>query len=269
MGNPKREIQARLDFALELAAEGGDISRRFFRHSGLAVEMKGNGTPVSEADKRIEDHFRKKIRQAFPGEGIIGEEHGPENVGQINWILDPIDGTESFIRGVPLYGNLIGVEMDGEVVAGVANLPALEELFYAGTGLGAWWRKRETGDEAQSIRVSQTSNLAGAMSVFSGANYFRMANRMRLFEELNRRSGMTRGWGDCLGHLLVASGRADVALDPVMEIWDSAALLPIVREAGGIFTDFSGQPNIRGKTAISTNGLFHGELLQMAQTVLD
>lgn len=263
----KSEIQRRLDFAIAMAADAGAICRRYFRQSGLSVEMKGNGTPVSEADKAVEAMMRTRIQQEFPGEGIIGEEHGEAGLGAINWILDPIDGTESFIRGVPLFGNLIGLEVQGKVVVGVANLPALNEIFYAGTGLGAWWRYPEAGAQARRIQVSQVKQLEDAMAVYSGANYFRMTKRLRLFQELNEKHGMSRGWGDCFGHLLVASGRADVAIDPLMEIWDSAALLPIVVEAGGAFTDFQGKPDIRGRNAVSSNGTLHSALLNMVQTV--
>lgn len=260
----ERELRRRMDFAVEIAREAGAMALKYFQKDLLSVEMKGNGTPVSEADKAAEAHLRERILKEFPGESLIGEEHGVEGNGDIIWILDPIDGTESFIRGVPLFGNLIGLEIGGEMAVGVANLPGIGEMVYAAHGLGAWWVNRDHKlDSPRRARVSSTAYMQDAMTCFSGANYFRQNNRMRLYDEIMRRSGNTRGWGDCYGHVLVATGRVDATVDPYMEIWDSAALLPIVQEAGGKFTDFSGAPNIRGRSAVATNSVLHDQYMKL------
>lgn len=253
-------------FAVDLARKAGQLTLKYFQKDLLSVETKTNGTPVSEADKAAEAFIRESILKEFPGESIVGEEHGAQGSGDTIWILDPIDGTESFIRGVPLFGNLIGLESRGDVKVGVANLPAIAETVYAGVGQGAWWINRDHGPERpRRARVSSTPTMAEAMTCFSSANYFRMADNMPVFDSLMRMSGNSRGWGDCFGHILVATGRADAAVDPYMEIWDSAALLPIVQEAGGRFTDFLGKPDIRGRNAISSNGKIHNEYLALVR----
>ena len=262
----QREIEKRMLFAVDLARKAGALSLKYFQKDLLSVEMKNNGTPVSEADKAAEAFIRESILKEFPGESIVGEEHGAEGSGDTIWILDPIDGTESFIRGVPLFGNLIGLEFRGDMKVGVANLPGISETVYAGQGQGTWWMNRDHGpDSPRRARVSSTALLSQAMTCFSSANYFRMADSMPVFDSLMRMTGNSRGWGDCYGHILVATGRADAAVDPYMEVWDSAALLPIVVEAGGRFTDFSGMPDIRGRNAISSNGKIHDEYLALVR----
>lgn len=263
-----KEIQRRMDIAVALAREAGKLALKYFQRDLLSVETKANGTPVSEADKAAEEFLRERLLKEFPGEALIGEEHGSEGGGDAVWILDPIDGTESFVRGVPLFGNLIGLEVRGEMLVGVANMPGINEVVYAGRGLGAWWANRDHDiNSPRRARVSATPSLGAAMTCFSGANYFRQTKRLSLFGQLMQKSGNSRGWGDCYGHILVATGRADAAVDPLMEIWDSAALLPIVREAGGEFTDFSGRHDIRGRSAVSTNGVLHAEYLELIRMI--
>src|SRR3989344_1367334 len=219
-----KEIQRRMEFAVAIAREAGELALKYFQRDLLQVETKFNGTPVSDADKAAESFLRERLLKQFPGESRIGEEHGNEGEGDVVWILDPIDGTESFIRGVPLFGNLIGLEVQGEMLAGVANLPGISETVYAGRGLGAWWVNRDHGiNSPRRARVSATATMETAMTCFSSANYFRQAERMKLFNGLMMSSGNSRGWGDCYGHVLGGPGPPVVPGDPSMETWVSEA----------------------------------------------
>lgn len=242
------ELRALLNFAVELAASAGVITGRHFKGSFVA-ERKADNSFVTVADREAERYLRASIEKAFPNDAILGEEEG-ERPGRANrrWILDPIDGTYSFVHGVPLYGVLIGLEIDGEVVLGVVNLPALDELIYAARGLGCFWN-----DVA--ARVSLTESLGDALLLATDFGTCEQYGFGRAAEMLQSQVHARRTWGDAYGHVLVATGRADIMLDPIMNVWDCAALLPIVEEAGGTFTDWQGQRTIQGGNAISTNGV--------------
>jgi len=264
----REEISERLSFALEITRKAGELSLKYFRRPNLSVDQKANGTPVSEADRAAEEFLRNEITRRYPNDSILGEEQGAQGSSHNLWIIDPIDGTESFIRGVPLWGNLLGFEAEGTVHVGVVNLPALGETIYAGTGLGAWWNQPGMPiDKPVQAKVSKTSQIEDAMLCFSGANYWKKAEALPKLDRLNREFGQTRGWGDSYGPALVATGRADICIDPIMETWDSAALLPVLREAGGQFTDFAGKPDIRGRSAISSNGILHAAALALLEQV--
>lgn len=241
------ELKILLDFAVELARGAGEIAYRHFKGSFVA-ERKADKSFVTVADREAERHLRTSIENAFPDDGILGEEEG-EKPGRSNrrWILDPIDGTYSFVHRVPLYGVLIGLEMDREAVLGVVGLPALDELIYAARGLGCFWNEA-------TARVSATESLDDALLLATDFGSCEQYGFGRAAEILQRQVHSRRTWGDAYGHVLVATGRADIMLDPVMNVWDCAALLPIVEEAGGTFTDWQGQRTIHGGNAISTNG---------------
>jgi len=242
------ELRALLNFAVELAASAGVITYRHFRGSFVA-ERKADNSFVTVADREAERYLRASIERAFSDDAILGEEEG-EKPGRSNrrWILDPIDGTYSFVHGVPLYGVLIGLEIDGEAVLGVVNLPALDELIYAARGLGCFWND-------VTMRVSSTESLGDALLLATDFGTCEQHGFGRAAEMLQRQVHARRTWGDAYGHVLVATGRADIMLDPIMNVWDCAALLPIVEEAGGTFTDWQGQRTIQGGNAISTNGV--------------
>ncbi|HSQ24357.1 MAG TPA: histidinol-phosphatase [Pyrinomonadaceae bacterium] len=247
MNSNAAELRSLLDFAVELAGNAGAITNRHFKGSFVA-ERKADNSFVTVADREAEKCLRENIEKAFPDDAILGEEEG-EKPGRSNrrWILDPIDGTYSFVHGVPLYGVLIGLEIDSDMVLGVVNLPALGELIYAAQGLGCFWN----GARA---RVSATESLNDALLLstdFGGCEQYGFG---RAAEILQRQVHARRTWGDAYGHVLVATGRAEIMLDPVMNVWDCAALLPIVEEAGGTFTNWKGQRTIEGGNAISTNG---------------
>ncbi len=244
-----------LDFAQELAWQAGKLTLAYYG-TGVVPELKADQTPVTIADRQAEERSRAMITARFADHAILGEEYGETNPGaRYRWILDPIDGTKSFVQGVPLYGVLIGLERDGEPVLGVCYLPALNEMVAAARGEGCTVNGRRA-------RVSEVGQLREAVLVASDAESFAPYGRAEAYDTLRAHARFTRTWGDCYGHVLVATGRAEIMLDPVMNVWDCAALLPIVQEAGGTFTDWSGTSTIHGGNAISTNGLLLDEVMQ-------
>lgn len=253
MNARKDDPQALLDFAVDLARAAGDITLHYFRR-GVEADRKSDGSFVTVADREAESYLRGAIEKSFPGDAILGEEEGerPGTSGR-RWIIDPIDGTYSFVHGVPLYGVLIGLEIDDQPALGVVNMPALGDLVSAGRGTGCFWN-------GERVTTSQTASLDDALLLATDfgtcADYGFGEQAARLQSRVRAR----RTWGDCYGHVLVATGRADIMLDPVMNVWDCAALLPILEEAGGTFTDWRGRRTIRGGNAISTNGALFGEM---------
>jgi histidinol phosphatase-like enzyme (inositol monophosphatase family) len=241
------------DFALKLAAESERLILRYYQSPSLKVDLKRDRTVVTEADKRAEELMRERITREFPDDGIIGEEFGVhQGASGVTWILDPIDGTQSFVCGVPLFGTLIGVVRDDVPSVGVVNFPALRECYYATRGSGAWWRPSGAA-EALAARVSGVSSPDEALFCATSVSPFDQAGCRDLFFRALEICGRYRGWGDCYGHMLVATGRAEAMIDPVMHIWDNAALFPIVTEAGGRFFDLQGAPRIDTGSGISTN----------------
>jgi histidinol-phosphatase len=253
-------LTSRLELALSAAREAGEITLRYFRRDNFQVERKADDSPVTVADREAEQHLRQRLAAAFPEDGILGEELG-EQAGSsgYRWILDPIDGTKSFIHGVPLYGTLIGVEHDRRSVVGVINVPVLDERVYAAAGQGAWY---QAGDAPpRRAKVSAVATLAEGLFLTSEVEGFRIVNRFDVFERLQAAAWLTRTWGDCYGYLLVATGRAEAMVDPRMHVWDAAALQPILEEAGGTFTDWQGQETIYTGNAVATNGHVAEEVL--------
>ena len=254
-----QELQKLLDCAVELGRAAGEITLRYFRRS-VGAYRKENGTFVTDADLEAEKFLRRAIAERFPLDALLGEEEGErEGSSGRRWIIDPIDGTYSFMRGVPLYGVLIGVEIGDEPAVGVVNMPALGELVYAARGLGCFWNEKRA-------HVSRTSTLEEALVVSTDFGTCAQYGFGRAAEELQRRAAARRTWGDCYGYVLVATGRADVKLDPVMNVWDCAPLLPIVEEAGGTFTDWHGQRTIRGGNAVATNGALSDKVMRIIRS---
>ncbi len=254
---PDEPSIARLLEAAEAFALGaGDITLRYF---GGVVEHedKHDGSPVTRADREAEAYLRREIEARWPTHGIVGEEFGTtrENA-RTRWILDPIDGTRSFMRGVPLYGVLIGIERDGEPAVGVAHFPALRETVAAGRGLGCRWN----GDAA---RVSGVRTLDRALVLTTDVERILSRPQGRGWRALQQGSSFSRTWGDCYGHILVATGRAEVMVDPVLSPWDAGPLLTILTEAGGRFTDLGGAATIHGGSGISSNGPLHDDVLAL------
>lgn len=256
------ELRTRLEFALEAARAASVHILKYYQASELAVDRKKDSSPVTEADRGAELLLRERIAARFPQDGVLGEEYG-DQAGQngYRWILDPVDGTKSFIHGVPLFGTLIGLEFEKECVLGVCRFPAMDEVVYGARGLGAWWQRGN--QPAVQARVSPVAELSEALFCITTVTGWDRIGRRATFDRLCATVGLTRGWGDCYGHILVATGRADVMIDPEMNPWDCAALLPILQEAGGSFVDWDGQPNIYTGNGLSVNAHLKAQILSM------
>lgn len=251
-----RELSAILDFAVESAQLAGALTLGYFQ-TGTPHERKADRSPVTAADRAAEELLRRRIERAFPAHGIVGEEFGVERGdAAARWILDPIDGTQSFVCGVPLYSVLVGFELAGEMLAGVIHLPALHETIYAARGMGCRWNGRPA-------RVSEVARLDQARVAYCSSKGFVTHRRAAAFERLRDACEIDRGWGDAYAYALVATGRADLALDPIMSVWDNAALAPVVREAGGTFTDWRGRATHTATESLATNGRLLDETLAL------
>lgn len=263
--NGNQDVGARLQLANRIAVAAGKLTLKHFRDEALKVIRKGDGSPLTIADQEAETFLRKEIQKAFPGDGIVGEEFGVTEGGSgFNWILDPIDGTKSFICGVPLYGTMVAVEkMDvsgvRQSVIGSVYLPGIDEGMFASTGQGAWHFKKDL--PAVRARVSSTGKIENAVLVTSEVETFGERNAADVYQRLADSVYFARTWGDVYGYLLVATGQVDVMIDPMLNVWDAAAVQPIIEEAGGRFSDWSGDGKIDTGDAIGSNGLFHDELL--------
>jgi histidinol-phosphatase len=256
MNDGTRELDELLQVAQELAWSAGRITLEHFGRM-LDSQTKGDGTPVTLADRAAEAHLREEIGRRYPDHGILGEEFGETNSGApVRWILDPIDGTRSFMRGVPLYGVLLGVEVEGTPAVGVAHFPALGETVAAATGLGCHWNGRRA-------RVSSVSDLAAAAVLTTDPLPLLDDPMAPGWERLVRTTSLARTWGDCYGHALVATGRADVMVDPILSPWDAAPFFTILQEAGGRFTDRNGAERLDGGSGISSNGILHARILEI------
>jgi histidinol phosphatase-like enzyme (inositol monophosphatase family) len=247
-----------LEFAVDLARGAGDITLKYFRKDP-ETSTKADGSFVTIADREAEAYLRKRILERFPDDAIIGEEEG-ETIGTSGrrWIVDPIDGTFAFVHGVPFYGVLIGVEVEQQPAIGVVNIAALDEIVYAATGVGCFWN----GKPACVSSVSRLQESLLLCTEFVACERFGFGPAS---QELQRQAKSTRTWGDCYGYVLLATGRAEVMLDPIMNLWDCAALLPIVEEAGGTFTDWRGERTIEGGNAIATNGHVCDEVMSIVR----
>ena len=257
------ELKARYDWAVQIAREAGLHTLNYFQRADLAVELKSDASPVTIADREAEQHLRQRIAERFADDAILGEEFGEQNgTTGYRWILDPIDGTKSFVHGVPLYGTLVAVEYGGRSVIGVIYIPALDEGVHALAGGGCWHHR--AGGEATRAHVNTTARLADSLVLSSEIRY-PTAGRQQALLSLAQNARINRTWGDCYGYLLVATGRAEVMLDPIMGLWDIAPLQPILEEAGGTLTDWRGEPTIYSAEAIATNGRVLDEVLAICK----
>jgi len=245
-----------MEFAADLARKAGAVVLRHYQQA-LSVERKADRTPVTAADRAAEELMREEIRASYPEDGVLGEEYG-EIAGSsgMRWVLDPIDGTKSFIQGVPLFGMLIGLEGPEGSVAGAAYFPALDEMICAARGEGSWWNGRRAG-------VSRVDDLSEACITYTSLRNFDQAGAMAAWESLAAATRIQRGWGDCYGHLLVATGRAEAMFDPILNSWDCSPWPPILEEAGGTFTDWKGNRTIHGGSGFSTNGRLFRPVLDL------
>ena len=246
----------RYDFAVTATAAAAKIAARYFAGS-VAVEMKADESPVTIADRETETYLRSKLSEKFPGDGFLGEEHGTEpSTTGFRWIIDPIDGTRSFVRGIPIWGTLVGLEYSGELVAGVIEAPAIGQRWRALRGDGAFHNDR-------SVRVSKVADLGKATIFYTALPWFQKANRVDAFMEFTRRSQVQRGFGDFYGHVLVAQGSGELMVEYGVHAWDVAAIKPIVEEAGGRFSAWDGSQDIERPDVVVSNGLLHDEALRI------
>ena len=251
MGTVSQETM--LQAVTDVARVAGAAALRHF-HTGVAVELKGDGSPVTVADREAERVAREWLSTRFPEDGILGEEYGLERPqARRRWILDPIDGTKSFVRGVPLWGTLVAVAEGDTVLAGAIHCAAAGELVSAALGAGCWLNESR-------CRVSGVRSLADATVLTTDERFLEHAERGARWRRLAERAAVSRSWGDCYGYLLVATGRAEVMTDAVMAAWDSAALQPVIAEAGGVLTDWAGRETAFGGEAIATNAALASEV---------
>jgi histidinol phosphatase-like enzyme (inositol monophosphatase family) len=242
-----------LDFAINAAWKAGQLTLGHFQ-ADVSVERKPDRSVVTVADKGAERLVRDLIRSRYPDHAVAGEELGAEGDAPHRWIIDPIDGTQSFVRGVPLFGVLIGLEIEGEMAVGVAHFPALGEMVAAAAGMGCRWNGRPA-------HVSKVDRLEEALLCHADVGELMRRNPAE-WERLRAATTITRGFGDCYGYALVATGRAEIMIDPIVSPWDIAALLPILREAGGTLTDWQGRCRIDAGQAFATNGTLFEAVLE-------
>jgi histidinol-phosphatase len=249
-----------LALALRLADAADAITMARFLAVDLVVETKPDLTPVTDADRAVERELRRSLAERRPGDAVLGEEFGEAaSGGSRRWVLDPVDGTKNFVRGVPVWATLLAL-MDGpEVYVGVVSAPALGRRWWACRGRGAW--TRALGGEPRRLRVSAVSDLADASVSSSGLGGWLDQGRLDQFLALAGRVWRTRGYGDFWSHTLVAEGAVDIAAEPEVSLWDLAAVAVLVEEAGGRFTDLAGRPGPDGGSAVATNGLLHDAVL--------
>jgi len=242
--------------ALSLVKDAGELTLQYFGKE-VAVETKADDSPVTVADRGAEALIREGLRIAFPEDGILGEEHGEQQGSSgRRWIIDPIDGTQSFIRGVPFYGTLVALEVGEEVPLGIMGFPALSMNIWAVRGQGAW-------RDGQRIRVSEVDRLAEATILTTDTSPGHFGARADGFQRVLAGCGRQRGWGDCYGYALVAMGKAEAMFDPILASWDCAPMLPIMEEAGGTFLDWQGNRSIHGCSGIATNGSLRDEIFSI------
>jgi histidinol-phosphatase len=246
--------RSRYEKAIDITRDAAKIALRYF-DTDLEVITKGDQSPVTIADRETELALRASLEKAFPGDGFLGEEYGdtPGSTGY-RWVIDPIDGTRAFVRGIPIWATLVGLEYKGELIAGVAEAPALGHTYHALRGNGAYRNDRR-------IAVSNQTDLSKSLVFYSSMSWFMSAGKEREFVELVSRSEKQRGYGDWYGFLLVAQGSGEVMVEHGVHAWDVGAIFPIVEEAGGRMTDWGGRFDMHAPDVIASNGKLHDEVL--------
>jgi histidinol-phosphatase len=247
------ELDELLGFALELADGADTIAMRHFRRD-LKIDRKPDRTYVTQADTGIEKALRERIEQRYPDHGILGEEFGSTAGRDTRWIIDPIDATHSFMRGLPMFATLIGLERAGEMVLGVISAPAMRERWHAVRGGGAWSGRRQ-------LRVSSIASLADSQIFYASRTAFAAVGKTAGFDAVVQASWRDRGFGDFWGYALVAEGTGEAMIEPELYPWDLAAPLILIEEAGGRLTDFNGNRTYSGGSAVASNGRVHEEVL--------
>lgn len=250
------EWRARYELAVEATQMAGDLAKTYYE-STFAVEHKADESPVTIADREAEQLIRAAVTKHFPRDGFLGEEYGdqPGETG-FRWVIDPIDGTKSFIRHIPIWGTLVGLEYKGEQIGGVAYAPALNMTYRALRGDGAFANERR-------IRVSEVGKLSEALLCYSSVSWFRNAGKQDVFLELASKTSRQRGFGDFYGFVLVAEGAAELMIDHGVHAWDVSAVKAIIEEAGGKLTDWNGVSTTEHPHVLASNGKLHAEVLKI------
>jgi len=255
-----------LALALELADVADEITMARFRASDLVVDTKPDMTPVSEADRAVEQAMRDRLERQCPDDSIIGEEYGERTTGSPlarRWIVDPIDGTKGYVRGLPVWATLLALEDDGALTVAVVSAPAIRRRWWATAGGGAFVRESGEGSAPRRLRVSAIGDLADAQLCYGGLEEWRATGRLDALLAMSARCWRTRGFGDFWQYMLVADGQAEICSDPTVSLWDLASPMLVVQEAGGRFTDFTGAATAAGGDAIASNGLLHDAALSI------
>jgi histidinol-phosphatase len=256
----------RLQSMIDVALAAGKLTLTFYRNADLVIEAKADESPVTIADKSAEQLVRKLIREAYPDDTVQGEEFADAvGASRYRWIVDPIDGTKSFVCGVPLYSTLLALLIDDKPFAGIIVIPALGETICAAYGLGCWYRATDDSPWTCAT-VSNKSAMNAAVLLTSQRDLFARRNREADFVAIENECWVSRTWGDGYGYLLVATGRAEIMIDPMCNPWDIAAMGPIMKEAGGRFTDWNGTDSISSGDGFATNGLLHDRVRERLQT---
>lgn len=257
---PDGALDELLDLAVEAAWQAGRVTLGYYQ-TGLAAERKADRTPVTAADRAAEQKLRELITRRWPDHAILGEEFGRtgQSDSEYTWILDPIDGTKSFVCGVPFYAVLVALVRGDRPILGVMNFPALNDTVYARIGGGCYWNGRRA-------RVSGVEQLGDAVLLVSEPHTLREYGRQEAWDRLAAATYFQRTWGDAYGYALVATGRAEIMLDPAMAIWDCGPLQVILEEAGGTFTDWQGTPTIFAGEALATNGRLFDQVMTQIQS---
>ena len=257
---PEEDLAAWLSLALEMCDEADRIARRWYRRE-VPTSRKPDRTFVTEADQAIERLIRDRIRAVHPGHGFVGEEYGDEDgAAGVRWYIDPIDGTHNFIRGVPLFGTLLAVEVEGEMQVGVMSAPAMGERWYAARGRGSWAVARD--GQRRRLRVSSVDALEDAQLIYGSRRENVRSGLMPGFDAVIDACWRDRGFGDFWGYALVAEGAAEAMFETGMHSWDVAAPMIIIEEAGGRVTDVTGARDVNAASFVGSNGLLHEELLR-------
>ena len=259
------QLDELLSFATQTVYQAGRLTLGYFQ-TGVRPDFKADDTPVTVADRLAEEYIRRQSETRYPAHAIVGEEYGASAGGAsaaleavCRWYIDPIDGTKSFVRGVPLYAVLLGLEVEGVAQVGAAYFPALDELVAAATGLGCWWNGRRA-------RVSEVDNLSRATLTFTDPANFAKHGKEAAWQRLQAATYYRAGWTDAYGYLLTATGRAELTLDAVMEDWDCGPFPPILSEAGGYFGDWQGHSTIHGHEGLATTQKLLPEVLRLIQS---
>lgn len=244
-----------LEAVAEVARVAGHVALRYFKR-GLAVDTKDDGSPVTVADRTAEEVARAWIAERFPNDAVLGEEYGASgDAGQRRWFIDPIDGTKTFVRGVPLWGTMIAVALEDDVLAGAIYCPAVDELVAAAVGCGCWFNGAR-------CNVSSVSSFEAATILVTDARFPYHPHRAARWDALGARVAVSRSWGDCYGYVQVATGRAELMVDDKLSPWDAASLIPIIREAGGVYTDWRGGSAVDGGDGVASNAALAAPLRQ-------